>query len=196
MHTAQASSIAADDPLQDFGIDSIGQLGEADHVAEQHRELAALPFECVLRRGISRQSAWGCRESGERGGEIVSPVRRASIALRIVLRGPRGSPSSFKSPSLSSGKLAGVNSSRSNASAKRSSPRPVSHCRMSPIGSFPSNPIVPLAQPSPSGLVAVDRARAASLLVRIHGNGRSSGSRSVPRALPAFGVVCRRRDRR
>ena len=34
--------VAADDLLQHFGIDAVGQFGEAHHVAEQHGELAAL----------------------------------------------------------------------------------------------------------------------------------------------------------
>src|SRR5262245_54051361 len=54
--------IAPNDPLQDFRIDSIGQLGKADHIAEQHGELAALPFECVLGRGdLLSKMLWGVR---------------------------------------------------------------------------------------------------------------------------------------
>src|SRR5262249_46246976 len=36
-----------EDLLQDFGIDSIGQLGRAHDVAEQNGKLASLSFECV-----------------------------------------------------------------------------------------------------------------------------------------------------
>ena len=46
--------VAADDLLQNFGIDPVGQLGEAHHVAEEHGELAALAF--------------GGHGHGERGG--------------------------------------------------------------------------------------------------------------------------------
>ncbi len=33
--------VAADDPLQHFGIHAVGQFSEAHYVAEQHGELAA-----------------------------------------------------------------------------------------------------------------------------------------------------------
>jgi len=65
--------------------------------------------------GIVSAECLEVMEFGERGSKTVSLVRKASIAFRIVLRGPSGSPRSFKSPSLSSGKLSGVSSSRSNA---------------------------------------------------------------------------------
>ena len=36
--------VAADNALQNFRIDPVSQFGEANHVAEQHGELAALAF--------------------------------------------------------------------------------------------------------------------------------------------------------
>jgi hypothetical protein len=50
--------VAADDPLQHFGIDTIGQFGEAHHVAEQHGELAAFALGC-RRRAQSRAARAG-----------------------------------------------------------------------------------------------------------------------------------------
>ena len=34
--------VGANDDLQRFGVELVGELGESDHVAEQHRQLTAL----------------------------------------------------------------------------------------------------------------------------------------------------------
>ena len=102
--------IGANDDLQRFGVELVGELGESDHVAEQHRELTAL----ADRRLDMTPATADC---------AFSSFNRLSIRLR----GPNGRPSSLRSLSVSMRSVARSTSFSSKTSMKRSRSWDFSH---------------------------------------------------------------------